>query len=103
MSQMDATNNIADFTKQAKKWGTKPLQSRTMPRCKDSQMPFMLPKKNDIKMLYGVEINLVDDGVPITYNDQHIPLLDATYVILIPKQRDYLPCMTGSLNYQLLK
>lgn len=81
MSQMDATNNIADFTKQAKKWGHKSLAITDHAGVQGFPDAFHAAEKNDIKMLYGVEINLVDDGVPITYNDKHIPLLDATYVI----------------------
>ncbi|MDP4172264.1 MAG: PolC-type DNA polymerase III, partial [Bacillota bacterium] len=38
-------------------------------------------KKNDIKILYGVEVNLVDDGVPIAYNDAHRLLAEDTYVV----------------------
>lgn len=34
-----------------------------------------------IKMLYGVEINLVDDGVPIAYHAKDIVLDEATYVV----------------------
>ena len=41
----------------------------------------MLGKKNDIKILYGVEVNLVDDGVPIAYNSAHRKLEDDTYVV----------------------
>ncbi|MFN1208214.1 exonuclease domain-containing protein, partial [Enterococcus lactis] len=38
-------------------------------------------QKNDIKMLYGVEANVVDDGVPITFNEDDRDLADATYVV----------------------
>jgi DNA polymerase-3 subunit alpha (Gram-positive type) len=39
-------------------------------------------KKNGIKMLYGVEVNLVDDGTPVAYrNDQPLSLADQTYVV----------------------
>src|SRR5699024_11860237 len=31
--------------------------------------------------LYGVEANVVDDGVPICYGAQDIPLNDGTYVV----------------------
>lgn len=37
--------------------------------------------KNNVKILYGVEANVVDDGQPIAYNEQHVKLKDATYVI----------------------
>ncbi len=38
-------------------------------------------KKAGVKILYGVEANIVDDGVPIAYNEEHIELTDATYVV----------------------
>src|SRR5690606_5579799 len=38
-------------------------------------------KKNDIKILYGLEANLIDDGVPIAYNSTHQLLEDAEYVV----------------------
>ena len=81
MSQMDATNNIADFAKQAKSFGQKALAITDHAGVQGFPDAFHAGEKNDIKMLYGVEINLVDDGVPITYNDKHIPLKDATYVV----------------------
>ncbi|MFZ8515506.1 exonuclease domain-containing protein, partial [Staphylococcus aureus] len=37
--------------------------------------------KAGVKILYGVEANIVDDGVPIAYNEEHIELTDATYVV----------------------
>ncbi len=70
---MDATNNIADFAKQAKV-SAKALAITDHAGVQGFPDAFHAGEKNDIKMLYGVEINLVDDGVPITYNDKHIPL-----------------------------
>ncbi|AQW22376.1 DNA polymerase III subunit alpha [Lentilactobacillus curieae] len=81
MSQMDATNNIADFAKRAKQWGHPALAITDHSGVQGFPDAFHAGEKNDLKMLYGVEINLVDEGVPITYNDTHIPLKDATYVI----------------------
>ncbi|MDN8782692.1 exonuclease domain-containing protein, partial [Staphylococcus aureus] len=37
--------------------------------------------KNGIKMIYGMEGMLVDDGVPIAYKSQDIPLKTATYIV----------------------
>ncbi len=42
---------------------------------------FNAANKNEIKMIYGVEANLVDDGEPIGYNSDHRLLEGATYVI----------------------
>ncbi|WP_313470243.1 exonuclease domain-containing protein, partial [Carnobacterium sp.] len=33
------------------------------------------------KILYGIEANIVDDGVPIAYNSQNIELSEATYIV----------------------
>ncbi|RKJ48052.1 PHP domain-containing protein, partial [Butyricicoccus sp. 1XD8-22] len=38
-------------------------------------------KKHGIKIIYGLEANLVDDGAPIAYAEQHIELDSATYVV----------------------
>ncbi len=38
-------------------------------------------EKAGVKILYGVEANVVDDGVPIAYNDAHEALSEATYVV----------------------
>lgn len=80
MSQMDATNNISDFVKQAKKWGHEAIAITDHAGVQGFPDAFHAAEKNDIKMIYGVEANLVDDGIPITYNDQHVPLKDAVYV-----------------------
>ena len=38
-------------------------------------------KRHGIKVIYGMEANLVDDGVPIAYGEQHRKLEDDTYVV----------------------
>src|SRR5699024_8007177 len=42
---------------------------------------FRAGKANDIKVIYGLEANIVDDGVPIAYNVRDFVLTDATYVV----------------------
>ncbi|WP_283678685.1 PolC-type DNA polymerase III [Lentilactobacillus sp. Marseille-Q4993] len=81
MSQMDATNNISDFAGRAKYWGHTAMAITDHAGVQGFPDAFHAGEKNDLKMLYGVEINLVDDGVPIGYNDAHVPLKDSTYVI----------------------
>ena len=47
-------------------------------------------------MIYGMEANIVDDGVPIAYNPAH-RLLEDTYVVVLKRQ--VCPqCMTPSLS-----
>src|SRR5699024_690982 len=38
-------------------------------------------QKHDMKVIYGVEANIVDDGVPIAYNEKDLELESATYVV----------------------
>lgn len=38
-------------------------------------------KRNGVKILYGVEANLVEDRVPITYNEDDSSLAESTYVV----------------------
>ena len=79
MSTMDATNKVGDLVAQAE-MVIRPSQLRIMAAPKRFLMP-MLQVKAGVKILYGVEANIVDDGVPIAYNEEHIELTDATYVV----------------------
>ncbi|UQS85717.1 PolC-type DNA polymerase III [Apilactobacillus apisilvae] len=81
MSQMDATNSINDFVSRAKKWGHSALAITDHAAVQGFPFAYSAAKKNDIKMLYGVEANVVDDGVPITFNADDRDLYDATYVV----------------------
>jgi len=81
MSQMDATNPITDYVSRAKKWGMPALAITDHSDVQGFPAAFNSGSKAGIKMLYGVEANLVDDGVPIGYNSAHEALDGATYVV----------------------
>jgi len=81
MSQMDAVTSISDYVAQAKKWGHKAIAVTDHGVVQSFPEAFSAGKKHDVKILYGVEANLVDDGVPIAYNDAHRLLTDDTYVV----------------------
>ncbi|MBU8877869.1 PolC-type DNA polymerase III [Bacillus sp. FJAT-29790] len=81
MSQMDAVTNVSTLIAQAKKWGHKAIAVTDHAVVQSFPEAFGAGKKNDIKILYGVEVNLVDDGVPIAYNSAHRKLSDDTYVV----------------------
>ncbi len=81
MSQMDATNSITDFVKQAHTWGQPALAITDHDNVQAFPDAFRAAEKYQVKMLYGMEANVVDDGEPIAYNDAHRSLRDATYVI----------------------
>ena len=55
-------------------------------------------KGNNIKILYGLEGNIVDDQVNVAYNPQHILLEDATYVVFDVETTGLLRFMIASSN-----
>lgn len=81
MSQMDAVTPVSVLIAQAKKWGHKAIAVTDHAVAQSFPEAFGAGKKNDIKILYGVEVNLVDDGVPIAYNDAHRLLTEDTFVV----------------------
>ncbi|MGD6899895.1 PolC-type DNA polymerase III [Bacillus infantis] len=81
MSQMDAVSSVSALVSQAKKWGHKAIAITDHAVAQSFPEAFGAGKKNDIKILYGVEINLIDDGVPIAYNAAPIPLAEGTYIV----------------------
>ncbi|WP_413627397.1 PolC-type DNA polymerase III [Fructilactobacillus vespulae] len=81
MSQMDATNSISDFVKRAKKWGQPAIAVTDHSNVQAFPEAYNSAKSAGIKMLYGLEANVVDDGEPIGFNDKHLPLKDSTYVV----------------------
>ncbi|MBP1045544.1 PolC-type DNA polymerase III [Enterococcus sp. BWM-S5] len=81
MSTMDATNNISDLVAQAGKWGHKAIAITDHGGAQSFPDAHSAGKKAGVKILYGIEANVVDDGVPIAYNEAHIELSEATYVV----------------------
>ncbi|WP_165004829.1 MULTISPECIES: PolC-type DNA polymerase III [unclassified Enterococcus] len=81
MSTMDATNSISDIVAQAGKWGHKAIAITDHGGAQAFPEAHSAGKKAGVKILYGVEANVVDDGVPIAYNDAHDSLSESTYVV----------------------
>ncbi|ASN05699.1 PolC-type DNA polymerase III [Virgibacillus necropolis] len=81
MSQMDAVVSPGRLVEQAAKWGHKAIAITDHAGVQAYPEAHAAGAKNGIKILYGVEANLVDDGVPIAYNESDIQLEDATYVV----------------------
>ncbi|WP_203362340.1 PolC-type DNA polymerase III [Bacillus sp. REN10] len=81
MSQMDAVTPVSDLVAQASKWGHKAIAVTDHAVTQSFPEAYSAGKKHGIKVLYGLEANLVDDGVPIAYHDAHRFLPDETYVV----------------------
>ncbi len=79
---MDATNKCSvTLVVQAGKWGHKAIAITDHGGAQAFPDAHAAGKKAGVKILYGVEANIVDDGVPIAYYEEHIELTDATYVV----------------------
>ncbi|WP_337969768.1 PolC-type DNA polymerase III [Virgibacillus salexigens] len=81
MSQMDAVVSPANLISQAAKWGHKAVAITDHGGVQGFPDAYAAGQKHDIKVLYGVEANLVDDGVPIAYNESDLDLETGTYIV----------------------
>ncbi|HJB24065.1 MAG TPA: PolC-type DNA polymerase III [Candidatus Jeotgalibaca pullicola] len=81
MSLMDATNSIGDYVSQASKWGHKAIAITDHATAQSFPDAHAAGKKHGVKILYGIEANIVDDGVPVAYNPVHQELSESTYVV----------------------
>lgn len=81
MSQMDAVTPVSKLVAQAKKWGHEAIAVTDHAVAQSFPEAYSAGKKNGIKIIYGVEANLVNDGVPIAYNESHRLLAEETYVV----------------------
>ncbi|MGK0554314.1 PolC-type DNA polymerase III [Macrococcus capreoli] len=81
MSQMDGITHIGRYVEQAAKWGHKAIAITDHNGCQGFPDAHAAASKAGIKMIYGIEGMLVDDGVAIAYKPQDINLKTATYVV----------------------
>jgi len=81
MSQLDAVVSPSELIEQAAKWGHEAIAITDHVAVQGYPEAYAAGQQNDIKVIYGVEANLVDDGIPIAYNEQDIDLESATYVV----------------------
>ncbi|MFJ7824917.1 PolC-type DNA polymerase III [Psychrobacillus sp. NPDC096623] len=81
MSQMDAVSSVSSLVSQAAKWGHQAIAITDHANLQSFPEAYAAGKKNGIKILYGLEANLVHDGVPIAYDEQHTALEDAVYIV----------------------
>ncbi|MUV39925.1 DNA-directed DNA polymerase [Lentibacillus sp. JNUCC-1] len=81
MSQLDAVVSPAKLVEQAANWGHKAVAITDHAVVQGYPEAHGAGKKHGIKIIYGLEANLVDDGVPIAYNEQDLDLTNATFVV----------------------
>lgn len=81
MSTMDAITPVKKLVNQAAKWGHPAIAITDHAGVQSFPEAYSAGQKAGIKIIYGVEANIVDDGKPIVYNPQNLALKDATYVV----------------------
>ncbi len=81
MSQMDAIPSATDLIKRASDWGQTGIAITDHHALQAFPEAFNAGKKFGIKIAYGVEIDLVDEGNPIAYNLRDQKLAGSEYVI----------------------
>ncbi|WEG72761.1 PolC-type DNA polymerase III [Vagococcus intermedius] len=81
MSTMDGITGASDLVAQAGAWGMPAIAITDHGGAQSFPDAHQAGKKHGVKILYGIEANIVDDGVPIAYNPEHLSLTDATYIV----------------------
>ncbi|HZG58332.1 MAG TPA: PolC-type DNA polymerase III [Paenibacillus sp.] len=81
MSTMDAVSDIGEYVKLAAKWGHKAIAITDHAAVQAYPEAAKAAKKHGIKMMYGVEANVVNDSVPVVLQPDDRPLAGATYVV----------------------
>lgn len=79
MSQMDGVVESKDLINRAKKWGHEAI-AITDHDCTQGY-PEAYKMAKDIKVIYGVEVSMVDDTVDIVLRPNDLPIMDTTYVV----------------------
>ncbi|MFD1485714.1 PolC-type DNA polymerase III [Lacticaseibacillus baoqingensis] len=81
MSTMDGMTSITDYVNRAVSWGHDAIAVTDHAGLQAFPEAHSAAAKK-LKMLYGVEVNLVDDGTPVAYNaDSDRELASAEYVV----------------------
>ncbi|KLK95388.1 PolC-type DNA polymerase III [Lactococcus lactis] len=81
MSQMDAIPSASSLVAQAAKWGHKAIAITDHGGLQSFPEAHSAGKKNGVKIIYGVEANLVEDKIPIVYNETDVDMYESTYVV----------------------
>lgn len=81
MSTMDALPEVEEIVGTAAKWGHKAVAITDHGNVQSFPHGYKAAKKAGIQLIYGMEANIVEDRVPIVYNEVGMDLSEATYVV----------------------
>ena len=73
MSQLDGVVDVKDLIKTAKEWGHKAVAITDHNCCQAFPDAYHFAKANDFKVIYGVELAMVNDAVKIVENETDCP------------------------------
>lgn len=81
MSTMDAVTSADAYIKTAAKWGHPAIAITDHGNVQCYPEAFKAAKKNGMKVLFGLEANVVNDAVPMVLNPRELELATAEYVV----------------------
>ena len=81
MSAMDAVTDFSGVAKLAKSWGQTALAVTDTGNVQGFPEASAAGAKNGLKMIYGMEANLVEDGEPIGFNLDQTELLNKDTIL----------------------
>lgn len=81
MSTMDALPEVEEIVGTAAKWGHKAVAITDHGNVQSFPHGYKAAKKAGIQLIYGMEANIVEDRVPIVYNEVEMDLSEANYVV----------------------
>ncbi|MFO7819212.1 MAG: PolC-type DNA polymerase III [Halanaerobacter sp.] len=81
MSAMDSVVDIDEIVKRADEWGHEAIAVTDHGVVQAFPEAYQAAQGRDIKMIYGIEAYLVDDGEPIILNPNEKDLEEETYVV----------------------
>ncbi|MFC4775355.1 PolC-type DNA polymerase III [Paenibacillus sp. GCM10023252] len=81
MSTMDAVTQVGTYVKTAAKWGHPAIAVTDHSNVQCYPDAFKASKKNGIKVLFGVEANVVNDAIPMVLLPREEQLATAEYVV----------------------
>ena len=81
MSTMDAVASAEDYIRTAAAWGHEAIAITDHANVQAFPEAYKAAKKYGIKLIYGMEANVVDDGVPIVVNAEDRDLQQTDYVV----------------------
>ena len=85
---MDALPEVEEIVATAAKWGHKAVAITDHGNVSPSHTAIRQQESGN-QLIYGMEANIVEDRVPIVYNEVEMDLSEATYVVFDVKRQDF--------------